>query len=238
MYKLPRNYNGKSSTSDRTGLAYMFLTSRQYSAWTLSNNKISDSNSVLHQTLNDVLLNQTLFTIGYNDQFPNGTVLAKGGHAKGVVATNSRQGIWLVHSVPKFPSFSPFSYPSSAGQYGQSFLCLSLASSEMNKVGNLLSFNEVNVYHSFIPNDLKGKFPALEGSLHRKRFKAQPHKVVIDLMVGNKKFKAFAKNHHFDGDLYEDFVAPTLDANLLVESWRNGGGNLASNCSQNDKYLL
>lgn len=32
-------------------------------------------------------------------------------------------------------------------------------------------------------------------------------------------------------DLYFDFVAPTLQQDILTETWQNGGGNLPSNCS-------
>ena len=37
-------------------------------------------------------------------------------------------------------------------------------------------------------------------------------------------FTSFAKHDKFGKDLYSDFVAPMLKANLLVESWPNGPG--------------
>lgn len=49
----------------------------------------------------------------------------------GVTVFDKDSGLWLVHSVPKFPPATDknYSYPSSADIYGQHFLCVSLRSS-------------------------------------------------------------------------------------------------------------
>lgn len=44
--------------------------------------------------------------------------------------------------------------------------------------------------------------------------------------VGGKAFTVFAKNKQWAQELYEDFVAPTLNDGLLVESWMNGVGRV------------
>lgn len=48
----------------------------------------------------------------------------------------------------------------------------------------------------------------------------------------NVVFEVFAKSGKFEKDLYEDWVAPTLNTDLYVETWRHGPGNLPSNCSK------
>lgn len=45
-------------------------------------------------------------------------------------------------------------------------------------------------------------------------------------------FKTFAKTRRFAKELYEDWVAPVLNADLYVETWRHGGGNIPSNCTR------
>lgn len=50
--------------------------------------------------------------------------------------------------------------------------------------------------------------------------------------IGNVAFASFAKGRHFGRDLYADWLAPQLDTDLLVETWRHGPELLPSNCSQ------
>lgn len=49
------------------------------------------------------------------------------------------------------------------------------------------------------------------------------------------QFTSFAKSKEFNKDLYEDLVAPSLQTNLSVETWPNGGGRLPSNCTKQFK---
>lgn len=49
------------------------------------------------------------------------------------------------------------------------------------------------------------------------------------------QFTSFAKSKGFNKDLYEDLVAPSLQTDLFVETWPNGGGRLPSNCTKQFK---
>lgn len=50
------------------------------------------------------LLLQELVYIVYNDQPPPGmSNSTSNGHTKGVVIFGARTGLWIVHSVPRFP---------------------------------------------------------------------------------------------------------------------------------------
>ena len=74
----------------------------------------------------------------YNDEFPNGTSSdVTHGHAKGVVVFDGHSGFWLVHSVPQFPPDPGESYsmPKSAFKYGQTMMCLSMASNQAELIG-------------------------------------------------------------------------------------------------------
>lgn len=72
----------------------------------------------------------------YNDQPPNRKSKTKKGHNKGVVLANTEGGFWLVHSVPHFPQIGlNYTYPRTGAVFGQSFLCVSLDLSNLDKVG-------------------------------------------------------------------------------------------------------
>jgi len=75
----------------------------------------------------------------YNDEPTNHNTQGTLGHSKGMVVANNSSGFWLVHSVPKFPQLpyqnNSYTYPSTAKKFGQSFLCMSMAAKELDKVG-------------------------------------------------------------------------------------------------------
>lgn len=52
------------------------------------------------------------------------------------------------------------------------------------------------------------------------------------------EFLSFAKNGKFNKELYKDLVAPTLNTDMYVESWRSGSGLLPSDCSNNQEYII
>jgi deoxyribonuclease-2 len=62
----------------------------------------------------------------YNDDHPdtNGTDMTHG-HTKGVQLFDAATGLWLIHSVPKFPPATAYAYPWTGLKFGQSMLCVS-----------------------------------------------------------------------------------------------------------------
>ncbi|XP_037808431.1 plancitoxin-1 [Lucilia sericata] len=236
LYKLPAHYStDKTVDYDKTGLRYMYLTNASYEQWNLSSNRINETSSMVALTLEPLVANPLVLLLAYNDEFPNGQVIFDGGHTKGVIATDGNTGIWLIHSVPKFPSLPKYEYPSTGAHYGQSFLCVTFNASEMEKIGEQLLFNEPNIYYERVPVTLSEKFPHLEQAIRKEWISMEPFNNILDLKsLQGINFKSFAKTSKYNKELYEDFVAPTLDTNLLVETWRNGKGNFNSNCSLND----
>ncbi|KNC34101.1 hypothetical protein FF38_06465 [Lucilia cuprina] len=236
LYKLPAHYStDKTVDYDKTGLRYMFITNASYEQWTLSSNRINETSSITALTLEPLIANPLVLLLAYNDEYPNGQVIFDGGHTKGVIATDGHTGIWLIHSVPKFPSLPKYEYPSSGSHYGQSFLCVTFNATEMEKIGEQLLFNEPNIYYERVPVALSEKFPHLEQAIRKEWISMEPFNNILDLKsLQGTIFKSFAKTSKYNKELYEDFVAPTLDTNLLVETWRNGKGNFNSNCTLND----
>ncbi|XP_055914847.1 deoxyribonuclease-2-beta [Eupeodes corollae] len=240
LYKLPKHYSNEID-SDLTGLRYTYLTSEtiQTNNWKLSDLRIDSSESIPGRTLSELLNDPDILLIAYNDEVPDGPTDFENGHTKGVIATDGIHAIWLVHSVPKFPNIQKYTYPTTGEHFGQSFLCVTLdASTQMDTVIMQLIFNEPNIYFSRIPDKLSRSYPDLGKVIAKKWRSVAPFQNLAQLRSLNGTiFQSFAKGRHSNTELYKDWVAPMLDVDLMVESWRNGPGKLPSDCSTKDKVF-
>ncbi|XP_066993505.1 deoxyribonuclease-2-alpha isoform X2 [Anabrus simplex] len=240
-YKLPL-MKESSNPIIRKGLGYVYITSDSIdSGWTLSAKSANGSDSFLGHSLKplyETTINNDLLWLLYNDETPNKTVTFDLGHTKGIVLSEVDGGIWLVHSVPRYPPIpgtpqSAYSYPHSGTYFGQSFLCISLAMDQLDLVGLQLLYNEPQVYSSNIPSSFKQSASHLAAVTQHTRISTAPwyHQLQLST-IGGIPFVTFAKTKKFGKDLYADWVAPSLKTNMLVETWPNGKGRLPSECQQ------
>ncbi|CAG2172200.1 unnamed protein product [Oppiella nova] len=138
VYKLPIVANQTDPL--RTGLNYAYMTSNSQTGWILSSLNISDQESLFGQTLNQLnktKLDPNVTYIYYNDQPPTNDSESTGAHAKGVIATDTAHGFWLMHTVPKFPPVQPghpYVYPSNGAKYGQTALCISVNITQLDAI--------------------------------------------------------------------------------------------------------
>lgn len=169
--------------------------------------------------------------VAYNDEPPTEQPIGTAGHTKGIVVADEHSGFWLVHSVPKYPDYSAtYSYPHSGRHYGQSFLCISVNSTEIDKIGKQLIYNEPDIYLN-VTDQFDDLYPFVYSAVIGKRIKQPPFWNVETIFSTNGvEFKSFAKSRRFKKELYEDFVAQTLNANLFVETWCHGTGLIPSQC--------
>lgn len=74
-------------------------------------------------------------------------------------------------------------------------------------------------------------FPTLSRVAAKEKIKTLPFWNLENITsIDGTWFTSFAKSRHFERELYDDWVAPVLNENLLVETWRHGTGNLPSDC--------
>lgn len=75
---------------------------------------------------------------------------------------NEKGGFWLVHSVPRFPpnfnKMDAYKYPRTGIKFGQSFLCISFKSNQIDYVGTQLKYNEPNIFAKRVPRKLARYF--------------------------------------------------------------------------------
>ncbi|XP_076681062.1 plancitoxin-1-like isoform X2 [Andrena cerasifolii] len=246
VYKLPK-LTDNPNPRIRTGEAYLFMTDQTVDqGWQLSNRTIGAADSILAKTLAPLYSNENnaeILWALYNDDPPVNRSQWAPGHAKGVVMVNNNRGFWLIHSVPKFPSFSasgydiPFSYPENGLKNGQSFLCVSLGSNQLDTVGKQLSYNEIRTYAKNIPGTIGPLYLALVAATENRRIYNPPFtsKVVIK-SLNLAEFTSFAKAKNWNNDLYDNYVAPELQTSLYVQSWLNTGDPLRSKCNGFNVY--
>ncbi|CAH1159489.1 unnamed protein product [Phaedon cochleariae] len=238
VYKLPTLKHDEKLMKD--GVAYLYMTSMDYSTWKLSNNSINSTDSIIGNTLRNLYTNETnLMYILYNNEPPNQKTCSNKGHTKGVVVGEHSGGYWLVHSVPHFPELGKkYTFPRSGAVYGQSFLCISLDLKNLNTVGVQLQYNEPKIYGENILSNLRSYLPDLANAASNVTIKNPPWYSIARLTSKNGvQFTSFAKTENFEKELYEDLVAPSLESDMVVETWPNGPGRLKSNCTKTFKVF-
>lgn len=259
LYKLPK-VSETSNPLIRSGRAYLYITNKTVNAgWRLSRKDIGSRSSTPGNTLSplydDATARKKLWIL-YNDSPPNGPSNGKYGHTKGAVMADKDQGFWLVHSVPNFPPAprtgerlrkistegnssregsvpeGSYDYPSTGNNYGQSFLCVSLGRAQFDSVGRQLMFNQIIVYGRNLPDAVTDYYPVLRDAANQARIREPPYNNKATIRsLGAREFVSFAKSDKWQKDLYDEFVAPQLQSDLLAETWLNGRGRLPSDCA-------
>lgn len=239
--KLPEISGGAGPAAD--GLAFTYMDSSGGSSLALSSEPLTSSSIALAQTLGQIYGQAAQgpdadFTYAmYNDETPDGRTSESRGHSKGVIAFDGTSGFWLVQSTPRWPPVAAdgYDFPDDETRYGQSYLCLSLATSSFEDVAAQLQLIYPLVYDSAVGSSAGENMQGvIAGSNH---VRGSPYKQISDLStIGGAKFTSFAKNSAWNSDLYEDFVAAELQDDLRVETWMNGRGKMASYCKPAKPY--
>lgn len=225
MYKLPKHVSAKGD-----GLDFLYLHAHS-DGWQLSKLPIDDVQSIPGTLMSQVTADKDL-VIMYNDEPPESKSDEARGHTKGVVAGNANGGFWLIHSVPKYPQsdLSNYTFPPTGHLYGQSFLCMTLQSAEdLDNIGSLITYNEPHVYVGQVPKPLHATYPNL---LNVATGKPWINEAPFFKTNAVANFTIFSKSHKFQKELYVDWVAPTLQSDLMVESWLHGPGVITTDCEK------
>ncbi|GAB5363058.1 hypothetical protein AAMO2058_000851000 [Amorphochlora amoebiformis] len=169
----------------------------------VDNNKPNDFYSAAKNNITRFSeMNGAYATAFYNDEEPTGKKTTYYAHAKGVAAFDDNSGFWLIHSIPRWPNSERYAVPPS-DTYGQSFICVTLKSSEFDKVGNQQLINRPNVYASELPASLEKVAPGFKDWMDDIKVQTKKNAEVLTTQ-GGAKFTSIAKSKAWGGDLYED----------------------------------
>lgn len=242
----------------RKGLGFIYLSSKNSTTnWKLSLKSVNDSNSFLGRTLEPLYNSSSsegILHLLYNDEPPSTPGSVSYGHSKGVVMSDGKMGLWLVHSTPKFPIEpvtinkintsagiigreikNKYFFPKTALKYGQSFLCITLPPTQINNLGSSLQYVRPKIYSHNVPPFLETKFSNIVDLVQKKLVIKYPYYKKLNLTtVGGRNFVSYVKSREFGKDLYSDWLSQDLQSDLQVETWSNGPNELPSDC--NNKY--
>lgn len=165
----------------------------------MNNTVGSNINIWLHQMHNGERWNEWKM---YNDQNPHGT---DKGHCKGMLFWNDKHLLWIIHSVPNFPSEYKNNQLNDILDaekiYGQSFICIKMPSDRLNDVLD-------QIYHMM-------PYIYIESSTNTR---VKPNLKQINILSITKKIHHISKSPTYHVDIY-DHVSSIYNCNLFVESW-------------------
>ncbi len=144
-------------------------------------------------------------SIAYNDEAPSSSTSSRMsccGHTKGIVAWSKDALVWLIHSVPRWPSDprDPEPIPEAQREYGQSFAFLTLPRSLLDTVLAQVALNQAGVYAD------------ASGGLWADRRLARAPKAGKKIRVASlgDGIAHVAKHRTWGKDLFEDALAEGL----------------------------
>ena len=186
--------------------------------------------------LYDNTVNSTYAYVMYNDDPPEASAAsATYAHAKGILAVDSTQGFWLVHSMPNWPedpidTANPGIFPSNT--YGQSLRCVTIDLAAADSISNGLRIDYPKVYAHNLPVALETPLNHMKQLIDRDRIGSSfQSNVSTFTSIGGTKYYQAAKSKDWSKDLWDDLVAPYFETPMYVETWIKGaGGRMSSTC--------
>ncbi len=223
MYKLPEG----CGPAPAEGFNYLYFDANTEGRLALSEKTLDTGDSALHNTLQAVFDGNASYLL-YNDEspMPGGGKSSSRGHCKGMLALDpdTRSGLLLVHSTPRFPAPDQIELPDKERKYGQTYLCITLESDTpaWQLAEQALRHHSPMVYASRLQDNL----PA-DSVLHRLAAQEFRHEDGLASFIeirsrGGVTFRSIAKHRRWAEDFWIDLVGPLLRTDLLVESWVRG----------------
>ncbi|XP_062868983.1 deoxyribonuclease-2-beta [Trichomycterus rosablanca] len=232
VYKLPKYKKGDVGS----GVEYMYL-DPSVSTWQKSRYAVNTTEGAVGRTLNQLYKsyksNSSAYML-YNDAPPDLKYENNYGHSKGALLFDQSQGFWISHSIPHFPPFPEkgFDYPSTGKLFGQTVLCTTYNYTQFQKISQQLAYVYPHAYNCSVPEAFSIDFTVMLQICAGKPLSVTPRRRLEKLLSSNGEvFLNFAKSHSYVDDIYAGWVAQTLSADLLVESWQREPHQLPSNCS-------
>ncbi|KAJ4461990.1 putative deoxyribonuclease II family protein [Paratrimastix pyriformis] len=223
IIKLPRisSANTTGSNSVKDGTSYVYMTSTT-SMLKLSPHSLADkSGGAFVNTVQQVYSNPSVGVGFYNDEHPDNTTSSTYGHTKGVVGFDGDGGFWLIHSIPRFPPALADGYSFRIDEviYGQSMLCLSLDTDQLEVAAYQMQYHRPWFYESRMPPSLVSRMPNMTATFGNAFVKDAGSSVTKLKTINGATFVHFGKNTNWNKYLDEDLIEPYLNTDMFWETW-------------------
>lgn len=241
MYKLPEGVEASRATSRKakesklSGYNYLYYGAGQTEGLRLSPHLLGCGGGALFNTLDAVFKaagekSSSTGWLLYNDEKP----LAKEndetkGHCKGVLAFDkvNDQGVWLLHSTPRFPVAGQALFPVDERIYAQTYIAITLDGYEAaDRIAAQLRTQQNPQVYSYQLPDGAGAISEADNIYQLCRQEpapvmTEPNEITFKSRAGTE-FRSIAKSRSWDKDFWIDLVGPQLEINLAIETWRRG----------------
>lgn len=107
--------------------------------------------------------------------------------------------------------------------YAQSLMCITMNSTVFNGIASLQMVNYPYIYDSYMSTNLETLLPEFKLWIDNEKSTETNISQSVTSLDGSS-YLQFAKSKNWGEDLYDDFVSPTLNESLYVETWRLGSG--------------
>lgn len=156
-------------------------------------------------------------------------------HKKGVLIYDKDNGIYLEHSVPRYPNdpsvTTDYEFPSTGTVFGQAMLCTTLTHAQINDWATGMLIERGFVYAHSEPSFASSKLPNVIKVVNGEWIDKQQSTKITDISLSTRKIKLISKSRFWGLDLYHDLVAPMAKSDVKAETWARGPGTMTSNCT-------
>ena len=225
IYKTPEH-----SGSERNQGFDFFYYDAESTALTLSAIGLDQPNQALAYTLRAIFqAPQSTGYLVYNDEHADSEKnKTEKGHCKGILAfdKSSDSALFLLHSTPRFPAHQELTLAAREAIYAQTFICITLPDYQTaNQIAQQMLQQQnpqILQQSSYLPTSVtedEALFQLFHGTaIHES---SQPATLDFRSRAG-KAFQLIAKSRKWGEDFWLDLVSPTLNCDLVVETWRRG----------------
>lgn len=149
-----------------------------------------------------------------------------GAHAKGSLIYDENRGAFLLYSLPRFPTITEANkilteLPSNAGDYGQTFLCITIEKTTAEKIAEILNYINVS-NNASVKEDKVNSSPNIWITKLISNFFDKIYPQQLENEIKSKKginFNFISKNYLYIVTPYDTTVRSIYSDDFYVRTW-------------------